>query len=131
VMLGFGAVLAVSLALLAIAPNFAVALAVGALLGASSSGFQMLNNVNLMERTDPAYFGRVMSVTMMAFGFNSIVSYPIGEIADRIGERATLGGLACACMAVVIAGVVAMRHVPKRTPVITVSHEPEVASRRG
>lgn len=131
VMLGFGGALAVSLALLAIAPGFKVALVVGALIGASSSGFQMLNNVNLMERTDPAYFGRVMSVTMMAFGFNSIVAYPIGAVADRIGERATLAGLACACMAVVIAGVVAMRAVPKKAPAITVSHEPEVASRRG
>lgn len=108
-MLGFGAALSVSLALLAAAPGFIAALAVSALVGASSSGFQMLNNVNLMERTESAYLGRVMAVTMMAFGVNSIASYPVGLVADAVGERATLAGLACACMAVVSVGVLAMR----------------------
>ena len=108
-MLSFGAGLAVSLALLAIAPSFWPALGAAALIGGSSSGFQMLNNVNLMERTEGVYLGRVMAVTMMAFGVNSIASYPIGLLADRVGERATLMGLACACLAVVCVGVVAMR----------------------
>ena len=108
-MLAFGAALAVSLALLAAAPSFVSALFAAALIGASSSGFQMLNNVNLMERTEGAYLGRVMSVTMMAFGVNSIASYPVGLIADRVGERATLGALACACLAVVALGVLATR----------------------
>ncbi len=109
VMLMFGAAMSVALALLAVAPGFGVALAVGGLVGAASSGFQMLNNVNLMERADPQYFGRVMSVTMMAFGFNSIVSFPVGLIADAVGERATLGGLACATLLVVAAGALALR----------------------
>lgn len=108
-MLGFGAALSVSLALLAVAPHFPAALAVAALIGASSSGFQMLNNVNLMERTEGPYLGRVMAVTMMAFGVNSIASYPVGLIADAVGERATLGGLACACAVVVSVGVLALR----------------------
>ena len=69
----------------------------------------MLNNVNLMERSDSLYLGRVMSVTMMAFGVNAIVSYPVGLVADRVGERATLGGLACACTCVVAVGVLAVR----------------------
>ncbi|MBK9343891.1 MAG: MFS transporter [Dehalococcoidia bacterium] len=116
VMLFCGSGLAVSLAMLALAPSFAVALAVCAVLGASSSGFQMLNNVNLMERSESAYLGRVMAVTMMAFGVNSIVSYPIGVIADGIGERGTLGGLACACMTVVLLGVFAVRSQTARRP---------------
>lgn len=108
-MLGCGAALAVSLALLSVSPGFWVALAVAAGVGAASSGFQMLNNVNLMERTEPAYFGRVMAVTMMAFGVNSIVAYPVGAIADGIGERTTLAGLAAICLGVVAAGWLAMR----------------------
>ncbi len=119
-MLFFGAGLGVSLALLAISPNFPVALGVAALIGASSSGFQMLNNVNLMERTESLYLGRVMAVTMMAFGVNSIASYPVGLIADSVGERATLMGLSVACLAVVTAGVVAMRanaeHIQRPLP---------------
>jgi MFS family permease len=108
-MLFFGAGLAVSLALMGAAPGFVPALAAAAFVGVSSSGFQMLNNVNLMERTDSAYLGRVMSVTMMAFGVNSIASYPVGLIADSIGERATLFGLSGACLTVVMLGVLAMR----------------------
>ena len=117
VMLFFGSGLAVSLALLAIAPGFEIALVVAALIGASSSGFQMLNNVSLMERSDSLYLGRVMSVTMMAFGVNAIVSYPVGLLADRVGERATLGGLACTCICVVAVGVLAMRSTATRRAV--------------
>ncbi len=70
----------------------------------------MLNNVSLMQRTDPAYFGRVMAVTMMAFGVNSIVPTRSGRPhRDAIGERATLGGLAVACGCVVLLGMAALR----------------------
>jgi len=124
VMLGFGGALAVSLTLLALAPGFAVALVVAVLVGGCSSGFQMLNNVNLMERTDPAYFGRVMAVTMMAFGVNSIVAYPVGIIADQIGERATLAGLAAVCLAVVAAGAVAFRSAPASEPQVIARTSP-------
>lgn len=119
-MLLFGAALATCIGGLAIAPGFAAALGVGALVGAASSGFQMLNNVSLMQRSDSKYFGRVMAVTMMAFGVNSIVSYPVGLIADAAGERATLGGLAVACGSVVMLGGLALRS-QGRAPARTVS----------
>jgi MFS family permease len=130
VMLCFGAALAGSLALLAIAPGFAAALIIASIMGASSSGFQMLNNVNLMERTAPVYLGRVMAVSMMAFGVNSIVAYPIGVIADRAGERATLAGLALACLAVIAAGALAMRAVPKRGLASSPARDAHLSSER-
>ena len=128
-MLGFGGVLAATLALLAAAPGFGIALLVSALVGASSSGFQMLNNVNLMERTDPHYLGRVMAVTMMAFGVNSIVAYPIGEIADRVGERTTLFGLAIVCLLVIGAGALALRATPQRARPRPATQEAGLSSR--
>lgn len=131
VMLAFGGALAASLALLAVAPGFEIALVVAALVGASSSGFQMLNNVNLMERADPVYFGRVMAVTMMAFGVNSIVAYPIGLIADSIGERTTLIGLACACMTAVVLGAAALRANPERAMTTPAPRESGVSSAAG
>jgi MFS family permease len=130
-MLACGGALAASLALLAVAPGFAVALVVAVLVGGASSGFQMLNNVNLMERTEPAYLGRVMSVTMMAFGVQSMVAYPIGVLADQAGERATLGGLAGACLASVAAGVLALRAVRKQDLAVSTPTEPGLVSRRG
>jgi MFS family permease len=130
-MLACGGALAASLALLALAPGFAVALVVAVLVGGASSGFQMLNNVNLMERSEPVYFGRVMAVTMMASGVQSIVAYPIGVIADHVGERATLGGLAGACLAAVAAGAIALRVVRKQAPAVSTPAEPGLASRGG
>ncbi len=106
-MLVCGGALSGSLLLLSLAPNFVVALAIAGLVGASSSGFQMLNNVTLMQRTSPQFFGRVMAVTMMAFGLNAIVAYPVGAIADRVGERETMAGLACVTLLVVLGGLFA------------------------
>jgi len=79
-------------------------LGVAALVGASSSGFQMLNNINLMQRTSPHFLGRVMAVTLMAFGVQAIVAYPIGVLADHSGERVTMGLLGGVCLAVVTVG---------------------------
>ena len=113
-MLGCGAALSGALLLLAIAPTFVLALAVASLVGASSSGFQMLNNVSLMQRTSPRFFGRVMAVTMMAFGLNAIVAYPVGAIADLIGERETMAGLAAVSLLVVLGGLFATSRIAFR-----------------
>lgn len=120
-MLAFGAGLSVALLLLSLAPSFALALIVASLVGASSSGFQMLNNVTLMRRTSPQFFGRVMAVTMMAFGLNAIVAYPVGAIADLAGERPTLGGIAAVTMVVVVFGVLARTRISVATPVLSPS----------
>lgn len=105
----FGVALALGLLVLAVVPSFALALIAAVFVGAASSGFQLLNNMNLMQRTRPEYLGRVMSVTMMAFGVNSMVAYPIGEVADQAGERATIVLLGIACFAVVALGFIASR----------------------
>ncbi len=110
-MLVFGGALSGSLLLLSIAPTFVVALLVASLVGASSSGFQMLNNVTLMRRTSPQFFGRVMAVTMMAFGLNAIVAYPVGAIADQVGERSTLAGIAMVSLVVVLCGGLARTRI--------------------
>lgn len=112
-MVVFGLGMAASLALLGVSPTFMSALGVAAFVGASSSGFQMLNNISLMRASDPKYFGRVMAVTMMAFGVNSIVSYPVGLTADEIGERATLVLLGAGCFLVVVAGAIFSPKRPK------------------
>lgn len=109
IMLMFGAAFGVSLIFLAMAPGFLSAMLLAILVGAASSGFQMLNNVNLMERTRPEYLGRVMAFTLVAFGLNSVFSYPVGRVADALGERLTMGGLGGACIGVIIAGAVALR----------------------
>jgi MFS family permease len=89
-MMSGGVVLGASIWLLAVAPSFTAALGAMFLVGAGSSAFQLINNALVMKEADPAYHGRVMSVTMLAWGANSLVAYPFGTLADRIGERETL-----------------------------------------
>lgn len=113
-MLMCGAALAGAVVLLAMSPTFLVALGAAAFVGAASSGFQMCNQVILMQRADPAYFGRVMSLTMTAFGLQMIVGFPAGALADQVGERATLIVLAVGCLAVVAAGALASGSLRKR-----------------
>ena len=48
-----------------------------------------------------------MAVTMMAFGLNAICAYPVGAIADQVGERETMAGIAVVSLVVVLGGVVA------------------------
>jgi predicted MFS family arabinose efflux permease len=113
----FGAASGVSVILMALAPNFQLALVGAALVGASSSGFQMCNQVNLMQKTDPAFFGRVMSLTMTAFGLQMAVGFPAGVVADAVGERGTMIALAVGCMAIVAAGWTASRSMRRADPV--------------
>jgi MFS family permease len=108
----FGAATGASVVLLAVSPTFGLALGAAALVGAASSGFQMCNQINLMRQTDPAFFGRVMSLTMTAFGLQMVIAFPAGAIADAAGERGTMAGLALACIAVVGVGWAASRGRP-------------------
>lgn len=109
VLLGSGAILGVSLVLLSGAQSFGQVLLVMCLAGAGQSMFQMLNNSLVMQESDPAYYGRVMSLTMLAWGFNSLAGYPLGELADGIGERPTLAIMGAGVFMVLAATALARR----------------------
>ncbi len=98
-MLAGGLLLGVALMLTAVSGGLVQALGAMLLVGAGSSAFQLLNSALMMQESDPAYFGRVMSLTMLAWGMNGLVGYPFGLLADAAGERVTLmlmGGIVCA-----------------------------------
>jgi len=98
-----GVVLGLSLVLLASAPTFGVALLAMLAIGAGTGAFQVLNNAIVMREAEPAYHGRVMSLTMLAWGVNGLAAYPFGALADRIGERETLVVMAAGVL-VIVAG---------------------------
>jgi MFS family permease len=108
--LGFG----LSLFVLAWAPSFTAAVGSMVLLGAMSGGFQTLSGALVIRETEPAFVGRVMSLTMMAFGAFGLVALPVGILGDAIGERATLVGLGCAVCVVVLLLRVALARAPSR-----------------
>lgn len=101
-----GLAFGVSLLLLALSPSYEIAIVAMLLLGAASGAFQALGTAVVMRTAEPAYAGRVMALTMMAFGGFGLVGLPVGFLGDAIGERATLAG-----MAVVVCGVVLWQRI--------------------
>jgi predicted MFS family arabinose efflux permease len=96
-MLGLGVVMAVGFAVLAAAPSYGIAMIAAIPLGVGRSGFMLLNQTLLVSYTKPAYYGRVASLAMMAFGSHALLAPIWGIMADSIGIRNTLavvGGVA-------------------------------------
>jgi predicted MFS family arabinose efflux permease len=98
--------LGVGLILTGIAPTFVLALLTMVLVGAGGSAFQTLNNSLALKEADPEYYGRVMSLMMMAWSFNGLIGLPIGYAADITGERTVLIAMGAAVCAFV--GVLAL-----------------------
>jgi MFS family permease len=73
-----------------LSPNFLVVNVMMFVLGFGAGGFQTLNGAIVSHITDPAYFGRVVSLTFLAFAAFGVIAFPIGVLADAIGERSTL-----------------------------------------
>jgi MFS family permease len=92
-------VLALGLLGLFAAPSYAWAVGTMLIVGVGFGGFQTLNAAVIVRATEPAYFGRVFSLSMLAFAGVSLMSLPVGILADAIGERVTLlilGGIVAA-----------------------------------
>jgi len=89
-LIGMGALMALGFVLLSIAPTYALVIAAGIPLGVGRSGFMLVDNALLMSNTKPAYYGRVMSLTMMGYGSQALLAPFWGILADTIGVRQTL-----------------------------------------
>jgi MFS family permease len=89
-MFALGVLFGVALIALALVPTFSMALVAIFFMGVGLTGFQLTNNALLMMEADQEYFGRVMSLVMIAWGGQGLTALPIGMLADRIGERPVL-----------------------------------------
>lgn len=75
-------------------------------LGLCSMSYMTLNNTLIMTASEPAFYGRVMSVYMLTFSVFPLMSGPMGVAADRITAQTTfemLGTGIVVFMAIVIA----------------------------
>ena len=90
VLLGMGLLMAAGFWILAAAPTYQAAIFMGIPLGIGRSGFMLMNNSLLMSTARPMFYGRVMSLTMMAFGTQALLAPVWGVLADSIGVRETL-----------------------------------------
>lgn len=96
----FGATLAV----FAVMPNFASALVVFALVGASSTAFQAVNNSLILTTSPVEYHGRVQGLLMLSFSGFAIAALPLGRVADAVGIRSTLTSMGLMVMVVAVLG---------------------------
>jgi hypothetical protein len=64
----------------------------------------LLSNALLMANSNPAYYGRVMSLAMMGFGSQALLAPIWGLLADAIGVQETLAvvGVVAAVITTVI-----------------------------
>jgi len=93
-----------SLLLVAASPSLVTAMGAMVLVGAGSGAFQLTNNSLLMLETEPAFHGRVMSLTTLAWALNGVVALPVGVLADALGERALIAGQGALVLAIAAVG---------------------------
>jgi MFS family permease len=98
------------------APTFGFAIAAMLVVGIGFGGLQSLNAAVIVRATEPAYFGRVFSLSMLAFAGVSIMGLPVGVLADAIGERATLRVLAGLVITIAVGAGVLVRRLPETPP---------------
>lgn len=120
------ALLGISQLSMAFVPNFFALCMVMLVSGAGTGAFQMLNSALLMRESEPAYYGRVMSLTMLAWGFNGVAGLPVGLLADRIGERETSFLLGIGVLVISAAATIIYFALNNRTPTLVPAAEPTV-----
>ena len=79
---GFG----VFLMLFAMQGNYALAVIMLLGVGFTSSSFQSLNSTMIMTASDPAYYGRVMSINMLTFSLQAFGTFAIGYFIDWVSN---------------------------------------------
>ncbi len=99
------AVMGLAYLIMAGAPNMGVLLIAMALLGPGMQGPVMILQARIMMHTESAYYGRVMSFTMMSWGVQMLVGLPAGILADLLGEREVFAGIGLAGFLVTGLGV--------------------------
>jgi MFS family permease len=109
-----GIAFAAGLMVLALAPNYALALAILFFVGGATSGFQSTNNALALTETELEYHGRVQSLLMTGWAASAIIALPLGVVADVVGLRETLFAMGAVCLVGMFAYVVARRRYVMR-----------------
>lgn len=111
-----GAVFAIGVGLLGVAPSFLIALVVLLVVGAASSAFQSLNNALVLSNSDRAYHGRVQSLMMLSFSGFGIAALPIGLLADAVGIATTLLGMGVVALLAMVGYSITRARILARDP---------------
>lgn len=102
VQLALGVTFGLSLALFAFGGSFWIALAALMVVGGASAAYMSLNSTLVMDKAEPQFHGRVMSVYMLTFSLMPISVLPVGALADAFGAPITIGIGGLALVTVVV-----------------------------
>ena len=111
------------------AQTYGVAVASMMLLGPGLQGPTLLLQAKIVMNTESAYLGRVTAFTMMSWGISSVSGGPAGVLADLLGEREVLAGVALLTFVFVALGVLgwlAVRKHEARAPQIRLTPETDI-----
>ncbi|MGO9497040.1 MAG: MFS transporter [Solirubrobacteraceae bacterium] len=123
---GFG----IALTFATLAPSLALELVALVFVGWASISFMSMGNSTLQLTADPAMRGRVMSLWFVSFQGSTPIGGPlVGWLMAFIGARAGLGLGAVTCFVVALAGLVALRGLPRRRQARRTRPEVSVAGR--
>lgn len=92
----------VALILTGLSPNLLILFIPMFLIGLGTGAFQTLNSAVIIMESDPAYYGRVISLTSMAFAGFMLAGFPVGLAADAWGERVVLVAMGVLTIAIVL-----------------------------
>lgn len=128
VLLGMIALMGLGHFVMAGAGAYGHAAAALGLMGPGLQGPMMLLQANIMTHTEPAYYGRVMSFTMMGWGLQMLIGLPVGVAADFLGEREVMAILGLLSLAITAAGVLGWLGLIRRAPAaeIAIGETPEL-----
>ncbi len=87
----FGGLFGISLLLFAYSTSLTLSLVLVGLVGLTANAYMSLNNTLVMLHTDQAYYGRVMSIYMMAFSLMPLAAFPMGVLVDRWSAPQVVG----------------------------------------
>lgn len=105
-----------ALILTGLSPNLAILFVPMFLTGLGTGAFQTLNSAVIVVESEPAYYGRVTSLTGLAFAGFMLAGYPVGLAADAFGERPTLIvlGAVTIVLVLIIAPIIARAEPTRR-----------------
>ena len=92
----------IGLVLIAAIPVYNVAAVIMVVLGIGDSGRQALNQTLIIEKANPEYRGRIMSLFMLNYGLMPLSITPAGYLTDYLGGQTVIGFMGIALIAIMI-----------------------------
>ncbi len=89
--IGLGVAFGGALAVFAFSQSLPVAVPTLIIVGAASAAYMALNMSLVMEHSEPAYHGRVMSINMLTFSLMPLSVVPTGFLVDIYGAPTVIG----------------------------------------